>query len=78
MIKTDTIDFFAVLVRKEGGMSMINGRVAYGDGTTSVFHSPVGELEDLRKTMKSICESIADFYCTHVVYQTFNRMIGFG
>jgi hypothetical protein len=78
MIKTDTIDFFAALVRKEGGMCMINGRVAYGDGTISVFHSPDGELEDLRRTMKLICRSIADFYCTHVVYQTFNHMIGFG
>ena len=78
MIKTDRIDFFAALVRKEGGLSMINGRVAYGDGTTSVFHSPAGELEDLRKTIKSICESIADFYCTHVVHQRFNGIIGFG
>jgi hypothetical protein len=78
MIKTDTIDFFAALVRGEGGQSMINGRVAYGDGTISVFHSPAGELEDLRKTMKLICESIADFYCTHVVHQRFNSMIGVG
>ena len=78
MIKTDAIDFFAALVRKEGGMSMINGRVAYGDGTTSVFHSAAGDLENLRKTIKSICENIADFYCTDVVHHKFNSIIGFG
>jgi hypothetical protein len=78
LIKTDGIDFFAALVRKKGGMSMINGKVAYGDGTTSVFHSPAGELEDLRKTLESICKNIAGFYCTDVVHHKFNYMIGLG
>ena len=78
VIKTDGIDFFAALVRKEGGTSMINGRVAYGDGTTFVFHSPAGELEELKKTLESICKSIADFYCTDVVHHKFNYKIGLG
>jgi hypothetical protein len=78
LIKTDDIDFFAALVKDKGGKTTVKGRIRYKDGTHSIFHSPVGEPDDLRKTLMSVYENMKHFDFLGECRYRFHSIIGHG
>jgi hypothetical protein len=78
VIQTDTIDFFAALIKAKAGKSKVHGRIQYQDGSRHYFHYPAGERTVVRNRLLIVCEGIATFYGTDLFCQKFDEAITYG
>ena len=77
VIKTDQIDFFAVMVRDRHGQSAVHGRVGFPDGTRWSFQTPPGDPVGVRHRLVSLCHNVAACYHTDIFHLAFPRLVGY-